>query len=153
MVGGKIMTCYFELFLNEKPEQDPCKACFWWLHKKNNCVIQGKTELQTEQILEEITDIKQLLDQLGFPIGKMGYRNLMAALELLCAQGAPGPNDIKRTYQLISRETGRSSASIRQSVRSAIICAWESGTLKKAFPNWQKRPRLLDLYYFLQNRK
>ena len=145
------MNCPFELAVNEKPLDGTCGACFWWLHKKNKCSLSGE-QADRDSDEDKIIDARHFLERFGFPVGKVGYRNLLASLEMLHAQGEPGPNDVTRVYEIISRETGRTAAAIRQSVRTVIIWAWEKGMLKEAFPNWQKRPRLLDLYYFLKNR-
>lgn len=147
------MTCPFELNINEQPTGEKCKDCFWWMHLKNKCIIQGSADANKDSSEGKAAGVKQFLNRCGFPIGKVGYRNTLAALELLFLSGTPGPNEITFIYQNISRNSGRTVSSIRQSIRAAIIWAWENGTLKELFPNRQKKPRLVELFYYLQNYK
>ena len=144
------MNCPFEFVLNEEPLDGKCRSCFWWLHKKNKCSVISTPDANNFSEAK-VLEPKQFLERFGFQVGKVGYRNILISLEMLHARGEPGPNDVTNVFQIISQETGRTTAAIRQSVRTVIIWAWEKGMLKEAFPNWQKRPRLLDLYYFLQN--
>lgn len=143
-------TCPFELHVNEQPAGEKCKDCFWWMQSKNKCIIQGAPEENKNSPENNSAGVRQFLDRCGFPIGKVGYRNTLAALELLFS-GKPNSNDITQVYQNISRNSGRSGSSIRQSIRAAIIYAWEDGSLKEMFPNRQKRPRLVELFYYIQN--
>jgi len=146
------MTCPFELYMDEQqPDRERCKACFWWLHTTDKCIIQGLPEQKESSAKEEQKGVRTVLDSLGFPVKKVGYRNLLTAMELLCACKEPGPGDITRIFQQIGRDTKRSTASVRQSIRTVIIWAWETGRLKEAFPNRQKRPRVLELYYYMKN--
>lgn len=147
------MSCPFELYLNEKPAGDRCRDCFWWMHTKNKCIIHGSAGDNKNNPEVNLGEIKQFLDRYGFPVGKVGYRNVLIVLELLLSPNSQGSHDITCIYQSISRETGRTISSIRQSIRAAIIWAWEKGSLKEVFPNRQKRPRLIEIYYHLQNNK
>lgn len=147
------MICPFELHLNEQPDEERCKDCFWWMHTKNKCVIQGMPGENKNDPQCSAAAVREFIDRFGFPVGKTGYRNLLLVLELMSPLKSPAASDVNGIYLNVSRNTGRTASSIRQSIRSAIIWAWENGSLKDAFPNQQKRPRLIEIYYCLQNHK
>jgi hypothetical protein len=123
------------------------------MNTKNKCVIQGKPGENRNRPECSPTAVREFLDRFGFPVGKIGYRNLLLVLELMSSNKSPATGDVNGIYFEVSRNTGRSVSSIRQSIRSVIIWAWEIGSLKDAFPNQQKRPRLIEIYYWLQNHK
>jgi len=84
---------------------------------------------------------KQILQELGFPLHKSGYRKLCIGLPLF--KEDPEQSLLKELYPRIAKQMLCSAGAVEASIRRVILLAWETGdraVWERYFPGLHKAP-------------